>query len=238
MALPIYLAMTPWEMAHRELPPHCGWMACHFSAYGQGLSNIPTGLPEGSLLILNDRIPPWGHDPALIARQLRAASEQLAPRGILMDLQRPYNEETAMIVQAVCELPFPTAVTENYAAQCAAAVFLSPVPLNRTLREHIAPWSGREIWLETDCTGLTLTLTEAGCNLCAEEVLPTEPVFSDEKLHCHYSTRVREDRAVFSLTRYPEDIQALLQEAQSLGITLAAGLYQELSPVLFVHGAS
>lgn len=79
MALPIYLAMTPWEMEHRELPPRCGWMACHFSPYGQGLSNLPRVLPADSLVIVNDRIPPWGHDPKLMAQQLQEVIDTLSP---------------------------------------------------------------------------------------------------------------------------------------------------------------
>lgn len=229
MALPIYLAMTAWEMAHRELPRHCGYMACHFSPYGLGLSNFPTHLPGGALLIVNDRIPPFGHDPELIARQLQSAADEFAPRGILLDFQRPYNKETAMIATAVCCLPCPTAVTESYASDCGTAVFLPSVPLNRTLERHIAPWDGREIWLEIDCVGLTMTLTKAGCDCSTGEVSLHEPAFPDDKLHCHYSTKLQEDRAVFSLTRHQEDIQALLEEAEQLGICLAAGLYQELS---------
>lgn len=229
MALPIYLAMTPWEMAHRELPRHCGWMACHFSPYSPGLSNIPTHLPEGALLIVNDRIPPGGHDPDLIAHQLHATAEQLAPRGILMDFQRPYHEETARIAQAISHLSWPTAITEAYAPQCDGAVFLSPVPLNRPLQQYIAPWGSRDIWLEISCAELTMTLTKEGCVCSVEEVCLKEPIFSDEKLHCHYTTQVQQEQAVFALTRYPEDIQALLEEAERLGVCLAAGLYQELS---------
>ena len=131
MALPIYLAMTPWEMAHRELPPRCGWMACHFSPYGQGLSNIPTSLPADSLLIVNDRIPPWGHDPGLMASQLQQVMDSLAPRGILLDFQRPHNEETAQIAKAFTALPCPVTVTQTYAHDCDAGVFLPPVPPNR-----------------------------------------------------------------------------------------------------------
>ena len=237
MALPIYLAMTPWEMAHRELPPRCGWMACHFSPYGQGLSNIPTSLPADSLLIVNDRIPPWGHDPGLMASQLQQVMDSLAPRGILLDFQRPHNEETAQIAKAFTALPCPVAVTQAYAKDCEAAVFLPPVPPNKPLEQHLSPWKGRQIWLEADLSHLTLTVTEDGCR-AEEQADLTEPVFCDSKLHCHYSICLQKDRAVFTLARQPEDLTDLLQEAEKLGVTLAAGLYQELSSVLFVHPAS
>lgn len=238
MALPIYLAMTAWEMEHRQPPRHCGWMACHFSAYGRGLSNIPRQLPKDSLLIVNDRIPPWGHDPELIARQLQEAVEQLDPRGILLDFQRPYDEEISKIVGAIAPLPCPVAVTEYYAKDRDCGVFLPPVPLNKPLEQHLSPWQNRQIWLEVDSADLTMTLTSAGCTADGGAVSLEEPVFTDDRLHCHYSMALQEDRAVFSLTRQENDIHALLNEAEQLGVTLAAGLYQELSGVLFVHDHS
>jgi len=67
MPLTTYLAMTAAEMHYAEtLPEHPVWMACHFSSYATGLSNCPTFLPAGSLLMINDRIPIWNHDPAHI----------------------------------------------------------------------------------------------------------------------------------------------------------------------------
>ena len=238
MALPIYLAMTAWEMANRETPGHCGWMACHFSPYSPGLSNIPRQLPEDSLLIVNDRIPNWGHDPNLITAQLQETVEKLKPRGILWDLQRPYEAETAKIVQAASSLSCPMAVTEPYAKDLSGAVFLPPVPPNRTLEQHISQWANRDIWLEAACTGLTMTLTKDGCTGNPGAEYRAEPVFSDDALHCRYCFEVQQAQAVFSLWREKEDISALLEEAGKMGVTLAVGLYQELSPVLFVHGSA
>lgn len=238
MALPIYLAMTAWEMEHKKLPPRCGWMACHFSPYGQGLSNVPRQLPADTLLIVNDRIPPWGHDPSLIAEQLQEVLTDFSPRGVLLDFQRPYGKETAQIAAEVSKLPCPVAVTELYAGDCDSAVFLPPVPLNKSLQAHLSPWKGRQIWLEVDLSDLTMTVTQDGCHTAQESAVLTEPLLADTKLHCHYSISLQDDRAVFSLTRKPEDLTELLQEAEELGVTLAAGLYQEFSSVLFVHGTS
>lgn len=238
MALPIYLAMTAWEMENKKLPPRCGWMACHFSAYGQGLSNIPHALPADALLIVNDRIPPWEHDPSLIAQQLQEMITVFSPRGVLLDFQRPYNKETAQIAAEVSKLPCPVATTELYAGDCDSAVFLPPVPLNKPLQAHLSPWQGRQIWLEIDLSDLTMTVTQEGCRTTQDPAILAEPIFADTKLHCHYSISQQQDQAVFSLTRQQEDLSELLQEAEELGVTLAAGLYQELSPVLFVHGAT
>ena len=76
MVLPLYLAMTAAEIrANTDFPPNIGYMACHFSPYGTGLSNCPAHLPEGSMLILNDRTPVYGHCPERIAQQLMEMAE-------------------------------------------------------------------------------------------------------------------------------------------------------------------
>ena len=79
MTLPMHLAMTAAELACCDsLPSHPAWMACHFSPYGTGLSNLPEHLPEGALLILNDRTPVFGHDPQVICAQLHQIYEASA----------------------------------------------------------------------------------------------------------------------------------------------------------------
>ena len=88
MALPLYLALTAAEFQNcSSLPEHAAWMACHYSPYGLGLSNIPKDLPQGSMLILNDRTPPCRHDPELIARQLGEIAERFQCGGVLLDFQ-------------------------------------------------------------------------------------------------------------------------------------------------------
>ena len=46
MAIRPFLAMTAAEIRGTEtLPPKTAWMACHFSPYSTGLSNLPKDLP-------------------------------------------------------------------------------------------------------------------------------------------------------------------------------------------------
>ena len=48
MAIGRYFAMTAAEIRGcSALPAGIAWMACHFSPYGTGLSNLPPELPEG-----------------------------------------------------------------------------------------------------------------------------------------------------------------------------------------------
>ena len=229
MALPFYLAMTSWEFQScPQLPTHTAWMACHFSPYTPGLSNMPQALPENSLLMVNDRIPPHGHDPSYIAQQLIDAVQQFQPRGVVLDFQRPFDRETQQIAIAIQKaLPCPVAVTPIYAEECSGAVFLPPVLPNQRLFDHLNPWVGREIWLETEKPGLCLTLRDTGCTDEPFWDLPEEVGFPSTELCCHYRIQVMENQAVFSLYRTPEDQEALLEQAEKSGVTLCVGLYQQ-----------
>ena len=149
MAFVLYLAMTAAEF-HTDSPLPCptAWMACHFSPYGTALSNLPSALPKGSLLILNDRTPVFGHNPERIAQQLAETAEQFECSGILLDFQRPDEDRTGSIAEAIAALPYPVAVTPQYAEKLDCAVFLPPPPMTTPLKTHLAPWQGRKIWLE------------------------------------------------------------------------------------------
>lgn len=228
MALPLYLAMTKEEMAVCDPLPEQGvYMACHFSPYGTGLENLPDMLPEGWLLMVNDRIPVWDHEPERIADQLLS----FQPDGLLLDFQRPGCSRTAAIVQKILEaLPCPIAVSEVYARELSCPVFLSPPPLHQLLSEHIAPWEGREVWLDFAMDAEAITVNAKGTQYSSLPRQKAEKAcHREEKLHCHYETEVFPDRAVFTLVRTKEDITDLLAEAEKSGITRAVGLYQEHS---------
>ena len=228
MALPLYLAQTAAEMAGN---PHSGklaWMACHFSSGGKGLSNLPEMLPAGAMLILDDSTPLDGHDPALIAAQLSEVIAGQHCESLLLDFQRPQipgQQELAELLAA--SLPCPVGVSEAYARALACPVFLSPVPPDQRLSDHLTPWQGREIWLEAALDGLMLTLTESGCSVEALYDFP-EDGLAEDMLHCHYTIETAADSAIFRLWRTRADLENLLKEAEALGITKAIGLWQEL----------
>lgn len=231
MGLPLYLAMTAAELSAADvLPEKIAYMACHFSPYSTGISNVPAQLPAGSLLILNDRTPVSGHDPAAVAAQLAQAVERLQPEGLLLDLQRPDIPETPAIIQAVLDgVPCPTAVTAHYAAPFDCPVFLDPVPPDTGLQAYLAPWRGREIWMEAAAEGLHITVARDGSHMTALPCPQAQDTdHTDDKLCCHYRVEVLEDRAEFTLFRTPEDLQALLYRAREQGVSRFAGLYQQL----------
>lgn len=231
MALPLFLAMTASEVsACPTLPRHMAWMACHFSSYSTGLSNLPRQLPEGSLLILNDRIPVQGHDPREVTGQLTQLAEDNRVCGVLLDFQRPYHPQMEAIVRTIAEtLPCPVAVTEFYAKDLSCPVFLEAPRAYHALESRITLWQGRELWLEVSYSPGTVIVTEDGSRYVPETDFPDEfPVRRDERLHCTYSMEKSEQQIQYHFKRTPEDLTALLEEAETLGIKKAVGLYQEL----------
>lgn len=231
MAIVPFLAMTAAEMRCRSaFPEKIAWMACHFSPYGIGLSNLPRELPPGSLLMVDDITPPHGHDPGLIAEQLTNCVQTLQCNGVLLDFQRAGSEEARTLANHLTQaLPCPVVVSEYYADHLDHPVFLPPVPPSVPLEEYLLPWKGREIWLELGLDGEILTLTERSCEVIS---LPCPDLesdrFSDEKLHCHYTIETTEKSAGFTLWRTANDLVELLAEAAELGVVGAVGLYQEL----------
>lgn len=227
MGLPHYLAMTPEEFAtSSSLPEHIAWMSCRFSPDGNGLMQVPTTLPTGSILVLDDAISPKGQDPAQIMEQLKPVLKGVC--GLLLDFQKPDNPETATLAKALVQLQLcPTGVSEPYAQALDCPVFLPPVPLHRSVEEYLAPYAGREIWLDTVPGMETILITSEGMKyMTAMEEAPGK-LHHDSLLHCHYRTTVTEHDICFSLFRTVSDEADFLKTAAELGVTRTFGLYQE-----------
>jgi len=226
-----FLAKCPAEFREKlDMTCASAWMACHFSLADRGITNLPEALPPGSLLILDDQIPIHGHDCDRIRSQLAEAVESYSCPAVLLDFERLDALETAALVDVLEDaLPCPVIVPAAYGKGRNCPVFLPPVPPDTFLSEYLAPWEGRSIYLEAALGGEVLTLTEKGASR-SPLGLPDVPAegFADSALHCHYTVRIQENTARFSLWRTPEDLQALLDAAEALGVA-TVGLYQELS---------
>lgn len=231
MAIRPFLAMTAAEIRNcGTIPEQICWMACHFSPYGLGLSNLPASLPPGSLLMLDDITPIHGHSPEVIAVQLIRCVRMLQCSGVLLDFQRPCVMETKNLAMHLSQaLPCPVAVSQLYAEDFDGPVFLSAPECHVPLQEHLKPWQGREIWLEGSMCGETITVSAEGTQVTPLPFCEETEGFAEQTLHCHYRASIRDDRAEFTLWRTREDLDALLEEAASLGIPTAVGLYQELT---------
>ena len=231
MALPLILAMTAAEMAGISNFAHqAAWMACHFSPWSLGLTNIPKSLPEGSILILNDRLPCQGHSPDLAAEQLMDALSRLRCESLLLDFQRPPEAESEAMVRFLLQvLPCPVAVSETYAKDSDCPVFLSPPALHTLLQEHLAPWKNREVWLEAALCQEDIFISEKGTTFVPR--FPAEQLeggFFDPELCCNYKTEVSSDKVRFTLFYTPESLKEKMKKAHALGVSRAVGLYQQL----------
>lgn len=225
----VFLAMTGGEL-EEFTPKKAAYLACHFSPCGKGLSNLPQNLPEESLLLLDDSMPPNGHDPNTVISTLKELADQFSIKAVLLDFQNEKAKETECMASAILQaLPCPVAVTEVYARDLGCPVFLSPPPANRSLRRHLAPWLQQGVFLEIAPEHLEITVTEHG-SVCRSLPMntPQNLPLTDSRLHCHYSVSVSKDQAVFTLERTKEDLSALVQEAYQTGVLGAVGLYQEL----------
>ena len=226
-----YLARTAGELLS-SVPPEekTAYMACHFSLYTTGLSNVPDSLPTGSMLILNDQIPIHGHDPERIKDQLEQLIENLACDSLLLDFQRPDNDETARLCRLLSnEMRCPLGISHHYSGDLDCAVFLPPPPLDMPFEAYIKPWEGRKLWLEAALETAEFTITADGCKVTP---LPYEPpqadTFIEDVLHCRYHCEITDDAIRFFLYRTADQLSALLAEAATLGIEKAIGLYQQL----------
>lgn len=225
----MFLAQTPGETGQFPVAK-TAYMACHFSPHGKGLSNLPDRLPAGSILLLDDSMPPMGHDPLVVEAELKQIIGRFAITSVLLDFQGQMQQETMDMTQHLAKaLPCPVAATEGYAKALGCPVFLSPTPVNMALKDYIDPWLQQGVYLEIAPETVQFTVTEDGCTSspthCAEE-LP----LADERLHCHYNVEVFPDKAVFTLLRTGEDLAALAEEAKQLGVLGTVGLFQELYP--------
>lgn len=217
-----FLAQTAAEFSY-PLPDQAqvAWMACYFSPYSTGLSNLPSQLPEGSMLIVNDLIPVAEHDPDHIIDQLRHTIDALGCSRLLLDFQRPGEPRTKQIVKAILDgIDCPVGVSPWYAEEWDCPVFLPPLPLCTSLADHLAPWQGRSIWLELMPEQAHFTITEAGCQRSPCSHFPPLPHF-DQLTYSRYGIRVQEDAIQFTIRRGWEELAQLrLREEISCYIAL------------------
>ena len=231
MEIPLYLAMTAAELQNAtEVPSQLAWMACHFSSYGMGLSNVPRTLPSGSMLMLNDRTPICGHDPELVAKSLCDAAHNLDCDSIALDFQRKDCKELlevigAVLVRAHC----PVGVSALYAADFDCPVLIPPILPHIFPEEALTPWKGRELWLELSSEGTQISVTEDGSQYTTlPHYCPENTAHLEQALHCHYTITVEEDRALFHLGRTADDQSSVIKVVKELGVTCALGLWQEM----------
>lgn len=235
MVLPRYLAMTAAEIIGIPNPSFpFAYMACQFSPYTEGLANVPDFLPQGSILMLNDRMPCQGHSADLVVNQLQQAVDRCGCESVLLDFQRPPEPESLWIVKQITTcLSCPVAVTEGFATDLSCPVVLLPAPLHIPLQNYLLPWQGREIWLEAALCQEEISVTQKGSRFLQR--FPTDGLTDghfDEQLCCNYKTVVEDNCVTFTLFDTHESLEKKLNLAGELGVVRTVGLYQELGTFL------
>ena len=227
MVLPLYLAMTDSEIrTSPRLSQPIARMGCHFSTTNSGLQGLPTGRPFPGMLVLDDRIPLGKHDPIQITEALTAAVDELGYDGLLLDWERPPAPASQTLAALLADtLPCPVGMPPGYGD---GAVFLPPAPLHVPLADYLAPWQGREIWLEAALRQQVITVTAHGTEISPPAPADREGGFYHRELCCRFTQEIREDRVVFTLFDTRQTLKDKLAQAQKLGVTAALGLYQEL----------
>ena len=202
MVLPLYLAMPASEF--RPVPYPALLML-------DGLE-VP---PMGVLPVVTDRFPLDGQALQRICQGQEA---------LLLDFVRPPTTSLREIIQG---LPCPCGAPPGYTEE--GPVFLPPASLHIPLEQYLAPYKGREIWLEAALQKQTVTVTTGGVTIDPPRPNRSfEGGFYDEKLCCRFTQEFTEDTAVFTLFDTPETLVSKLDHAAALGVTRAVGLYQEL----------
>lgn len=234
MGFPLYLAMNAAEIAASSQLPPMAWMSCHFSPCSQALTNLPLWLPKGALVMVDDSIPCRSLEAAPIAAQLSELIARFGCGGVILDFQKPGQEEIAAIIPSLLQaIPCPVAVSDLYAPRFQCPVFLRPGPLWEPLETHLEAWKGREIWLDACLCRQQVAITGSGP--VPGPVLAWDGIrggFFDEALRCHYRTEVGPDAVTFTFFDTPETMAGKLEAAHALGVSRAIGLWREVGTFL------
>lgn len=223
----IFPAMTKQEIQLFQ-PKKAAYMACHFSPYGQGLSNLPAQLPKSCLLLLDDSTPIAGHNPVIVTQQLNELVEACSPKALLLDFQRQKCAKD-MIAAILTGVRCPVAVSEKHCAGFDCPVFLSPIPVNQAPEKYLKPFINRGVYLEIAPEAMEITVTAKGSKTAPLPLPSRDLPLQHKRLYCHYDVAVAPQKAVFTLHRTGEDLAALTNRAYKLGVLGVVGFYQELN---------
>ena len=230
MIFDCYLAMTASEIESTYATPEkMAWMACQFSPYNTGISNTPPSLPPGSIIILNDFIPIYNHDPQLISKQIAQLCDTFDASGVLLDFQRPFSAKYQAVAQSILnKLSIPVAVTESYAPNLSCPVFLTVPPLDTTPDQYFSKWKHRDIWLEIALESVKIDIYADKTQICfIDKPDNIKCYIEDKSCFCHYYAEKKEDHITFQLTRTADDLSKLIDKSIHYGVRKIIGLYQE-----------
>ena len=230
MAIQTILAMTAEEIrnAPSAFPGGCIF-GCHFSATSQDLVGLPSSLPQGWGLILDDRNP-------IIQPDLPGLLQQLSrpePAYIILDFQRPATPNALGLAKEIAALPCPAAMPPAYGEHLRCPLFLPPIPPHISAEEYLQPWLHRDIWLELALDAVELSVTAEGSQVKSfPHVAVTDNAHVDSMLHCHYKISHLHDALQFYCYRTEDDVRQLLQSPLPANVKYGVGFFQELHTII------
>lgn len=229
MEIPCYLAMTAAEFQNSpNIPSNFAWMACHFSPYGTGLTNLPTQIPDGSILLINDRTPIHGHDGKEVRETVMTVLERNPCRGIALDFQHDPTEEALSICRALEDLPCPVYVPPQYLRHNEQPVFLPPPCPLQTVEDYLAEYQNRPILLEVALDAGFLRIQTQGQDYFPRGSDAGSPYpHADEALAIHYRIETTPDSACFYFRRTLTNVAQIQHRCQDRFDCLFIGLWQE-----------
>lgn len=224
-----YPAMTPEEIAQTQiLPEHYAWMAAHFDAKGDGLTDLPEKLSEDAILILNDEIPYAGHSSEKICQTIMDCLNRWKLHGILLDFERPVSAQLRETVKnLVASLPCPVACGQKLDIPELALLIPMPELLEQP---EVCFRNQKGAWLEVRKQAAIYRVDQDGCSIvqAAEQTTNAPEALFDSALCAHYQTASKADSVEFILWRDREDRKKIMEIAKATGIKIMVGLYQEL----------
>lgn len=217
--------MNDEEIAVSPMPQHLARAGLCFDPAGPGLAGFPeTELPEDTLFILDDRVPWAGHDLEQVCRELACFLQGRKTAGLLLDFERPAQDETRQLASALCQcaeaLGCPVGLPENYGSFDGAHIFLAAPPCGNPPEEQ----RQTGCWMEALPTGCRIMLGSEEPTAEPEAPSPDTNDFTCQALGCHYRTARIDDRIALHFYDMPDTMP---ERMERMGCALAIGLYRQ-----------
>ena len=230
MAIQTILAMTAEEIPNAPSGFSGGCIfGCHYSSTSQTLVGLPSSLPHGWGLILDDENPITAPDISGLVQQL----SRLEPAYIVLDFQRPATPDVLRLAEKIAALPCPVSMPPEYGKNLCCSLFLPPIPPHISPEEYLRPWLHRDVWLELALDAVQISVTAEGSQMQSfPHAVATDKAHVDSMLHCHYKISHLHDTLQFYCYRTKDDIRQLLRSPLPANVKYGVGFFQELHTII------
>lgn len=223
MGIGPYHLMSPGEI-HKFSPsaPVAVLLCC--APFSPGLLIGPSRLPKGSVAVFTDRVTPTFHQSGRIAGELKALMKTLHSPALILDWTGELSPWLEELLKQLCGVQL---VLPPHLAGKEDSAVLVPSVVEKSLEDLLAPWNGRQIWLDMVSSAAQLTLTRNGCEVVPWQASIREGDLYDETLCCQYRVETAQEEARFYLYETQQTRMKKLEKARSLGVAGAIGLWKD-----------